>query len=79
MMMWIVNTIYWLQAFAAPVILMGVIGFLAAGSVRAMIILLVIGAVAGIILAEFIRRKIGLSVFFSRIYGPNEMDRKKED
>lgn len=78
-MMWIVNTIYWLHAFAAPVILTGVIGFLAAGSVRAMIILLVIGAVAGFLLAEYIRRKIGLSVFFSRIYGPNEMDRKKEE
>jgi len=37
---------------------------------------LVIGGVIGIVLAEYIRRKIGLSTFFSRIYGPNEMDEK---
>ncbi len=31
---------------------------------------------AGIILAEWIRRKYGLETFFGRIYGPNEMDEK---
>jgi len=37
---------------------------------------LAIGGIIGIVLAEYIRRKIGLSTFFSRIYGPNEMDEK---
>ena len=38
--------------------------------------LLVVGAVTGVILAEYIRRKIGLEIFFARIYGQNEMDEK---
>jgi len=38
--------------------------------------LLIAGVITGILLAEFIRRKYGLSTFFSRIYGPNEMDKK---
>jgi hypothetical protein len=73
--MWFISAIYWLQAFASPVILFGLIG-LCTGSVDLVIILLIIGAVGGIILAEYIRRKIGLETFFARIYGPNEMDEK---
>lgn len=73
--MWLVTIIYWLQAFAAPVILFGVIGF-AIGNESLLFILLIIGAVAGVILAEYIRRKFGLDTFFGRIYGPNEMDEK---
>jgi len=41
-----------------------------------LLILLVTGAVVGIIFAEYIRRKFGLATFFARIYGPNEMDEK---
>jgi hypothetical protein len=69
-----------MQAFAAPVILFGLIGFWI-GSIDVLIILLIAGAIAGIILAEYIRRKIGLEIFFARIYGPNQMDekRKKKD
>ena len=72
---WLINMIYWLQAFIAPVILFGLIG-LAIGAVKTIIILLVVGSIVGIILAEWIRRKIGLDTFFSRIYGPNDMDEK---
>ena len=67
--------IFWLHAFAAPVILCGLIG-LWIGSMKLFVPLLVIGGVVGIIVAEYIRRKIGLEIFFSRIYGPNEMDEK---
>ena len=67
--------IFWLQAFAAPVILCGLIGFLI-GSMKLFVPLLVIGGAVGIIVAEYIRRKIGLEIFFARIYGPNEMDEK---
>jgi hypothetical protein len=73
--MWFIRIIFWLQAFAAPVILCGVIGFLI-GSMKLFVPLLIVGGVAGIVLAEYIRRKFGLETFFGRIYGPNEMDQK---
>ncbi len=73
--MWLVTIIYWLQAFAAPVILFGIIGF-AIGNENLLYVLLFIGAVAGIFLAEYIRRRFGLDTFFGRVYGPNEMDEK---
>lgn len=74
--MWFVNIIYWLQAFISPVILLGLTG-LAVGNEKLFYGLVIAGGLVGIFLAEYIRRKIGLSVFFSRIYGPNEMDEKK--
>jgi len=37
-----------------------------------------IGVIAGIIIAEYVRRKIGLETFFGRIYGSNEMDKKNK-
>jgi hypothetical protein len=79
--MWIVTIIYWLQAFAAPVIFFGLIALWTNSSKQIVIILLIIGVLAGIVLAEYIRRKIGLDTFFARIYGPNAMDDKlkKED
>lgn len=67
--MWFVTIILWLQAFAAPVFLFGLFGFVI-GDIAVLYILLVIGAVAGIVVAEYIRSKIGLDIFFSRIYGP---------
>ena len=73
--MWFIRIIFWLQAFIAPVILCGLIALLI-DSIDFFIPLLVIGAIAGVILAEYIRRKIGLEIFFARIYGPNEMDEK---
>ena len=73
-----INMIFWLQAFIAPVLLGGFIG-LAVGSVRLTIILLIVGAIAGIIIAEYIRRKIGLSTFFGSLYGSSEKLKKKKD
>lgn len=77
---WLIRIIFWLQAFAAPVILCGLIGLMI-GSMKLFVPLLIIGGIAGIVLAEYIRRKVGLEIFFARIYGPNEMDKnlKKED
>lgn len=77
--MWFVNIFYWLQAFICPVILLGLIALGIGSPEKTFIILLSAGGVLGIILAEFIRRKIGLSTFFARIYGSNEMDKKKND
>lgn len=66
--------IFWLQAFLCPVILCGLIGFFITSDIS--IPALIIGAVVGIILAEYMRRKFGLDSFFGRIYGPNKMDEK---
>jgi len=73
--MWFIRIIFWLQAFVAPVILCGLTGLLIR-SLKLWVPLLVVGGIAGIIIAEYIRRKIGLETFFARIYGPNEMDNK---
>ena len=73
--MWMIRIIFWLWAFVVPVILCGLIGLLI-GSMKLFVPLLIIGGVVGIIVAEYIRRKIGLETFFTRIYGPNEMDEK---
>jgi hypothetical protein len=40
------------------------------------ILLLITGVITGVCFAEYIRRKIGLEIFFGRLYGPNEMDEK---
>lgn len=75
--MWLVTLVFWLQAFAAPVILFGLIGF-ALGNETAFYVLLAAGILTGIMVAEYIRRKIGLDTFFARIYGPNKMDEKSK-
>lgn len=73
----IITVCFWIQAFAAPVLLFGLIAF-GTGSEKIFIPLLITGAIAGIFLAEYIRRKIGLDTFFGRIYGPNSMDDKQK-
>lgn len=73
----LVNIFFWLQAFAGPVIFFGLIALAVNSSERMAVVLLIIGGVLGIFVAEYIRRKIGLDVFFGRIYGPNEMDKRK--
>ncbi|MBN8685375.1 MAG: hypothetical protein J0M10_00095 [Chitinophagales bacterium] len=73
--MWFINIIYWLHAFIGPVLLFLISG-LAVNKENWIMPLLIAGVIMGILLAEFIRRKYGLSTFFSRIYGPNEMDKK---
>lgn len=78
-MKWFINCIFWLQAFAAPVILAGLIGLITSSSGKGFIIILSAGAVLGILLAEYIRRKYGLDVFFARIYSSNKMDRQKNN
>lgn len=74
---WLIRSIFWLQVFAAPVILCGLIAFLIRPE-KLLIPLLAIGAVSGIVLAEYIRRKFGLENFFARIYGPNPFDKRQK-
>lgn len=72
--MWLVTIIYWFQAFLCPFIICGAAGFLITSDIS--VFALVLGAIAGTVFAEYIRRRIGLDVFFGRIDGPNEMDEK---
>jgi hypothetical protein len=66
----------WLQIFIAPVIVCGMITlFIYENNKTIAIILLTTGIIGGIGMAEFVRRKYGLSNFFSRLYN-NEADNK---
>ena len=71
----LISVLFWLQAFTSPVILFVVIWFFT-DSEKLFMPFMIAGGVIGIIVAEYIRRKIGLDVFFARIYSPNEMDEK---
>lgn len=78
--MWFVRIFLWLQAFGAVMLGFGLLIFILNRSFNndtLTIILIITGAVAGIVVAEYIRRKWGLEEFFGRIYGPNNMDRRK--
>ena len=76
--MWLTRILFWLQAFAAPLLLFGLLSFFVYSkgdhNKGLAILLLVLGAIAGTILAEWIRRKYGLENFFSKIYGSPELD-----
>ena len=70
---WFIAMLYWLQLFAAPMILFGIVSLLVYSKTDSKIfaiILLSVGCLIGIFLAEFIRRKYGLEKFFAKLYGP---------
>jgi ABC-type phosphate transport system permease subunit len=79
---WFVRTLYWLQVFAAPVVLFGLIALIVYSTTDNKIVTLIflpIGFLGGIFLAEFIRRKYGLEKFFANLYGSAEIkDRLKQ-
>ena len=81
--MWIIRILFWLQAFARPVLVFGFLAFVVYNKGEQnkgiAIAWLVTSAIAGILLAEWIRRKYGLETFFGRIYGPNEMDQQDKE
>jgi hypothetical protein len=69
---WFITALYWLQLFAAPLVLFGVISLIVYSKNENRIfalILLVLGFLSGIFLAEFIRRRYGLEKFFAGLYG----------
>jgi len=71
-----VQVFRWLQIFIAPVFIFGIIALFAYENNKIIaVILLVTGILGGIGMAEFIRRKYGLSNFFSRLYS-NETHNK---
>ena len=82
---WLIRVLFWLQAFVAPLLVFGLLSFIVyrkgEHNKALAIVLLVLGAMAGTIHAEWIRRKYGLATFFSKIYGSPELDEsgKKEN
>ena len=62
-----------------PVILFGLIAFLFTTKTEnniVAIILISIGVICGVLLAELIRREYGLEILLPEFTGPNEMDKK---
>jgi hypothetical protein len=72
----------WLQAFAAPAIFFAAIALFVYSKAEKYagiaIGLLIVGGIAGIIVAEYIRRKIGLDTFFGRLYGSSGTEEKNK-
>jgi hypothetical protein len=69
---WFIRMLYWLEAFAAPMILFGIISLIVYAKTEnkiVLIVLLSVGFLGGIFLAELIRRKYGLENFFAKLYG----------
>ena len=72
-----VQVFRWLQIFIAPVIICSIIAlFTYENSKTISMLLIMTGIIGGIGMAEFVRRKYGLSNFFSRLYS-NEADKKR--
>ncbi len=84
LVIWLLQIVFWLQAFAAPFLLFGLLSIFVYDDGKhnkgLAIVLLVSGVVAGTFLAEWIRRKYGLEAFFANIYNSNDLDKpgKKE-
>ncbi|HEV7779931.1 MAG TPA: hypothetical protein VGO58_01630 [Chitinophagaceae bacterium] len=75
--MWIVTIIYWLQLFLCPAIICGAAGSLIEKQVS--IFALILGAVIGIVAAEYVRKKIGLDIFFAGIHGSKQILEKLDE
>jgi len=70
---------FWLHAFAIPFLICSLCAFIIYsdyGNKLFAIVIWGIGITAGILLAEFIRRKYGLDNFFSKIYGHPEFEKE---
>lgn len=81
----IMEVIYWIQLFMAPFLPLSIIGLIIyfnnTNYAWLCIILILIGTVLGIILAERIRRKYGTVTYMGRIKGNSEFveDDKPKD
>lgn len=78
---WLIRILFWLQAFTGTFIVFGFIAFIVYTKTEnrfVSIILLFLGFLSGVFVAELITRKYGLETFFARIYGSNKMDRKNQ-
>ena len=80
---WLVKALFWLQAFACPLLVFGLLSFFLynKGEQNKIIafILLGSGIVAGVFFAEWIRKKYGLEKFFSNAYGSGGSDKPENN
>ena len=78
----LVHSIFWLWVFIVPVLILGGAGAIiylqSADNLIYSIILAVAGMVIGFLLAERIRKKVGLTAFFGRLISMPEMTKKDE-
>lgn len=78
-----INTIYWLWIFIVPSGVLSFLGFWLyqkeSKNLTLSILLSIAGIILGIYFAEKVRRKYGLSNFFSGIMSSNDISDKSED
>ena len=76
----VTNCYYWIQVFAAPFLIFGIIALIIFSYFQkyeiVAYILLGVGIIAGIFFAEYVRRKHGYDVFFSKVFGSADIDEK---
>jgi hypothetical protein len=77
-----IEAFFWVAAFLSPalvsVIIAVVINISNPEIITLPIFIMVIGAVAGVIFAEYVRRKYGCSTFFGRLLYMPEFDEKNK-
>jgi hypothetical protein len=70
--MFFINLIFWLWLFIIPAGGFGLLGYLlyqkSNDNLLYVILIGIVGVVLGVALAEYVRRKLGLSTFFGSIY-----------
>jgi len=74
----LVNAIYWLWLFFVPTIILGLVSiwlfYESESNFPYSLAIGIIGLVIGILLAEYVRRKHGLDLFFGRILSTPDLD-----
>jgi hypothetical protein len=75
----IINLIFWLWLFLMPSCILGVIAYYKyynnPKNLFLPVVILVVGVSLGILLAEFVRRKFGLDIFFGKINASSDFDK----
>lgn len=74
----LVNIFFWVWLFIVPTAILGFLSFVvykrSTDNLFFSIILLLIGVILGIALAEYIRKKYGLDIFFGKLLSTPELD-----
>ena len=80
--MYFINSVYWLWAFFVPIIITGTPAWIlyekSSANLVYVVMLLLMGIVAGIWFAERIRKRRGLSNYFSSLSETPDIDEKKK-
>ena len=75
--MYFINTIYWIWLVITPLIPAFIFGIWlydkSSGNVPYIILVGIVGLILGIVLAESVRKRTGLSTFFSKIISTDDI------